>query len=118
MNGEAAPGGIHGRIYHLGDDVRLTLEPTDPEDTAVQVWIHAAGVEHGGRLLTAAEARELADDLYARAALVEAHEPIAAVRALHRQGPRPDGSYGCRCGWVQDKPHRAHVADMEKAAGQ
>lgn len=35
-----------------------------------------------------------------------------AVRDAHRQGPRPDGSWGCACGWEQDKPHREHVAEL------
>lgn len=42
---------------------------------------------------------------------------IAAVTAYaHQQGGRPDGSWGCRCGWEQDKPHAEHVADMAAAA--
>ncbi|QJY46684.1 hypothetical protein [Pseudonocardia broussonetiae] len=35
-----------------------------------------------------------------------------AVRDAHRQGPRADGSWGCACGWEQDKPHHEHLADM------
>ena len=39
-----------------------------------------------------------------------------AIGDAHVQGGRPDGTWGCGCGWVQDKPHREHVADMLAAA--
>lgn len=40
----------------------------------------------------------------------------AIARGMHHQMPRADGSWGCRCGWEQDKPHAEHVADMVAAA--
>lgn len=44
----------------------------------------------------------------------EGREKIA--RGEHHQMPRSDGSWGCRCGWEQDKPHAEHVAEMVAAA--
>jgi hypothetical protein len=38
------------------------------------------------------------------------------VVLAHRQGGRADGTWGCACGWVQDKPYAEHVADMLAAA--
>jgi hypothetical protein len=38
----------------------------------------------------------------------------AAVFA-HRLTGRPDGSFGCACGWKQDKPHAEHLADVRRA---
>ena len=43
----------------------------------------------------------------------EVSDIARAVRERHRQGGRPDGSWGCLgCDWEQDMPHRDHVADM------
>jgi len=42
-------------------------------------------------------------------------DQVMAVWMAHRQGPRGDGTWGCACGWVQDKPHAEHVADMVAA---
>lgn len=41
---------------------------------------------------------------------------LLAVTELHTQGGRADGTWGCRCGWVQDKAHRDHLADMVSTA--
>jgi len=34
------------------------------------------------------------------------------IRAEHRQVPRSDGTWGCLCGWVQDRPHERHVESL------
>lgn len=41
---------------------------------------------------------------------------LLAVAEQHTQGGRDDGTWGCACGWQQDKPHRDHMADMVAAA--
>lgn len=56
-------------------------------------------------------ARDLAVDLLQRAEHVDPRTP-ERVAAYHQQVGRPDGTWGCRCGWIQDKPHHQHVADM------
>lgn len=43
-------------------------------------------------------------------------DPLAAAALDHQQRGRQDGTWGCACGWIQDKPHREHVADMAAAA--
>ena len=43
---------------------------------------------------------------------VPLYRPEITAAAWHRQGPRQDGTWGCACGWQQDKPHREHIADM------
>lgn len=47
-----------------------------------------------------------------RTALAEMMTAEVIATDEHRQGPRPDGTWGCACGWEQDKPHREHAADM------
>jgi hypothetical protein len=60
-------------------------------------------------------ARDLAADLLLRAEHIDPRTP-EQVAAWHVQVGRPDGTFGCRCGWIQSKPHRAHVADIVAAA--
>lgn len=43
-------------------------------------------------------------------------DPLALAALQHRQRGRQDGSWGCACGWDQDKPHREHVAEMAALA--
>lgn len=36
----------------------------------------------------------------------------ADAAEVHVQRGRPDGTWGCVCGWVQDRPHAEHVAEV------
>lgn len=71
MNGEAAPGGVDGRIVFCGPGTRLTIEPTNPGDVETHAWVWAAGDEQPGVTLKPAELRSLAADLLARADLID-----------------------------------------------
>lgn len=71
VNGEAAPGGVDGRILYCGPGTLLTLEPTNPGDVEVHAWARVDGHERPGTALGAAQLRDLAADLTARADLID-----------------------------------------------
>lgn len=62
---------------------------------------------------------QIARELHLRGLVEQSREGVPydrpsrpSVADWHRQGPRMDGTWGCACGWVQDKAHAEHVADM------
>ncbi|MDN5918990.1 MAG: hypothetical protein L0I76_28505 [Pseudonocardia sp.] len=79
---------VAARLAKLADSAALVARTPQPAEDG---WVEAIR----------AEARAVRD-----------LEAELAVRDAHQQGPRADGTWGCTCGWVQDRPHREHLADM------
>lgn len=86
----------------------LTVKPDPKAGAAVERLMQAGLITWDGRpALPAGDGPDPA---------VPAGMIAAAAAYAHQQEGRPDGSWGCRCGWEQDKPHAEHVADMAAAA--
>lgn len=100
------------RARHAGlERTSVRIGHTDPGDDYVEVTAGCL-VMSTSAFLDAVRLRELAADLVTRADLIDP----GGIESAHQQVGRADGTWGCRCGWVQDKPHREHVADMVAAA--
>jgi hypothetical protein len=93
-NGQPPEPGIE-RVKPRGS---LVVRPDKAAGPAIERMVAAGVLTWDGRLL----------ELPAGTS----EEPSQPVTNEHTQGPRPDGTWGCACGWVQDKPHAEHVADM------
>lgn len=62
---------IAGSVYLTADGDSLTVEEVRPGDTGAHLWVHADGEDQSGVVLAPAALRSLADDLHARANLLD-----------------------------------------------